>query len=277
MTEVTNTKLPREEDIFDYQIGLDEARLPVEQKHFFDTAGYLLLEDLLNPDQVRAARDALARAPDNASGPFGAELLNLIERGGVLEDAMALPAVLACIKQFVWGRQHRLIGSRAIVRPASGASRLTQGGQADPRRYAQYRCVGDGQFRCLMMTCLIALQDTSENDGAFCVVPGSHKAVFPHPYENSDLDAIAPLRTIRLRAGSGVLYTESLSHAFKAPAGETQLWLAYHYGTSYMVNWPGCESSAELLIRTSADPIKSHLLLEPYYHPAGAQKKRTEQ
>ena len=36
-----------EEDIFDLQIGLGESATSVEDKHFFDTAGYLVLEDLL--------------------------------------------------------------------------------------------------------------------------------------------------------------------------------------------------------------------------------------
>ena len=36
---------------------------------------------------------------------------------------------------------------------------------------------------------------------------------------------------------------------------------------------PTTESSADLLRRTKTDPVKSHLLLAPYYPPAGSQKK----
>ena len=271
-----------EEDVFDLQIGLGESKTSVEDKHFFDTAGYLVLEDLLTPDQVSQAQDTLARVkattPKNitllSEGFHGGELVNIIEGGGTVEDAMALPRVLDYVQEFIWGRQYRLVGSRAILKPPGRGSRLTQGGDADPRRYARYRCFGDGQFRCLMITCLIALTDTNNADGTFCVIPASHKASLPHPYENMDLDVIQPLHSVPLRAGSGVLFTENLSHAFKPPTHETHTWLSYQYGPSYMVNWPRCEPSADLLARTATAPAKSHLLLAPYYHPAGSQKKQ---
>lgn len=275
-------KLATEEDVFDLQIGLGESETPVEDKHFFDTAGYLVLDNLLTPDQISQAQDTLARMkaviPENITfspdGPYGCELVNIIEGGDTVEDAMALPRVLDYVQEFIWGRQYRLVGSRAILRTSGEGSRLSQGGDADSRRYARYRCFGDGQFRCLMITCLIALSNTVDGDGAFCAIPASHKASLPHPYENTNLNAIAPLQNILLRAGSGVLFTENLSHAFQPTTREEDAWLSYQYGPSYMVNWPRCEPSADLLARTDADPAKSHLLLEPYYHPTGSQKKQ---
>ena len=275
-------KLATEEDVFDLQIGLGESETSAADKHFFDTAGYLVLDELLTPAQVAQAQDTLARiktaTPKNITllpdGPHGCELVNIIEGGGVVEDAMALPRVLDYVQEFIWGRQYRLVGSRGIFRAPGKHSRLTQGGAADPRRYARYRCFGDGQFRCLMITCLIVLADTADGDGTFCAIPASHKAHLPHPYEDTDLNAIEPLCNIPLRAGSGVLFTENLSHVFKPPTHKTHNWLSYQYGPSYMVNWPGCEPSADLLARTTADSAKSHLLLEPYYHPAGSQKKQ---
>ena len=279
---MSHTKRPTEEDVFDLQIGLGESEIAFEDKHFFDIAGYLVLDDLLTPHQVAQAQDTLSRTasggPDNMTAlpqkPYGQERANIIESGGVVEDAMALPRVMTCIEAFIWGRQYRLVGSRAIFRAPGTRSRLTQGGNADPRRYARYRCFGDGQFRCLMITCLIVLCDTVDGDGAFCAIPASHKANLPHPYEDTSLEAIPPLREIPLPAGSGILFTESLSHALKPPARQTQVWLSYQYSPSYMLNWPGCEPSADLLARTADDPVKSHLLLEPYYHPARSQGKK---
>lgn len=275
-------KSAKEEDVFDLQIGLGESETSVEDKHFFDTAGYLVLDDLLTPDQVSQAQNTLVElksaTPKNMTllpeGLYGCELLNIIEGGGAVEDAMALPRVLGYVQEFIWGRQYRLVGSRAILGTPGRGSPLTQGGDADPRRYARYRCFGDGQFRCLMITCLIALTDTTDGDGAFCALSASHKASLPHPYENTDLNSIVSLYNIPLRAGSGVLFTENLSHAFKPATRGGRMWLSYQYGPSYMVNWPGCESSAGLLARTAVDPGKSHLLLEPYYHPTGSQKKQ---
>ena len=155
----------------------------------------------------------------------------------------------------------------------AAAAGLTQGGQADPRRYARYRCGPEGEFRCLLVTCLIALCDTTAGDGAFCLIPGSHKCLLPHPYADRELEEVPPLEDLPLTSGSAVVFTENVSHALRPPRLESQSWLEFQYGPSYMENWPGCEPSADLLQRTEADPVKSHLLLAPYYHPAGSQKK----
>ena len=265
------TETTSEEDVFDLRIGLDEIAVSREDCHYFDIAGYLPLPDLLNEAQVDHARTQLEGLP---TGSGDATRLNIIEAGGVLEDAIALEPVLERVRAFIWGNQHRLVGSRGLIREPGNASRLSPGGAADKRRYARYRCEGDGQFRCLMLTCLIALDDTAADDGAFCVVNSSHKAHLPHPYGDVELSKIPPLRPVPLTAGSGALYTECLSHAFAAPATNSQAWLAYHYGPSYMVDWPGCEPSVELRERVAGDAVKEHLLLEPYYHPDGSQGRK---
>jgi len=277
-SKVSSTKGPKEEDVFDLQIGIDDSEISFEDKHFFDIVAYLVLDDLLTPAQVDEAREVefvgQGRISDLTRGLLRWERVNIIENGGVVEDAIALPQVIPYIQAFIWGRQCRLVGSRAILREAGRHSRLTQGGDADARCYARYRCAGDGQFRCLLITCLIALHDTSAGDGSFCLVPGSHKASLSHRYEQRDLDEIARLREIPLRAGSGISFTESLSYAFKPPTGQRQNWLSYQYGSSYMMNWPGCEPSADLLARTRHDLLKSHLLLKPYYHPTSSQGRK---
>ena len=268
---------PREEDLYDYQVGLEESKLAWADQHFFDIAGYLLIEDLLSADGVAEARKLADAADGFCPGPTGDEKLNAIELGGVIEDAMTAEPIIDRVTQLIWGRQHRLVGSRVIRRPHGGASPLSQGGEADPRRFARYRCHGSGDFRCLMLTCYIALQDTSSDNGGLCAIGGSHKANLPHPYADRRLESVEPLCGLSLPAGAAVVLTENLSHAFAAAGEQDHVWLSYHYGPSYMVNLPGCAPSDELLARTANDTEKSHLLLEPYYHPTGSQKKRREQ
>ncbi|MDE2965808.1 MAG: phytanoyl-CoA dioxygenase family protein [Acidobacteriota bacterium] len=274
-------RLPTEEDVFDLQTGSTRQLLSLDEQHFFDIAGYALLPEVLNPGHIEESRqrlESLAEAPSagvslRRENGSEVELLNIIEAGGVLEDAMALQPVLRHLQALIWGRQFRLIASRARIRGVGSRGRLTQGGKADPRRYASYRCGPEGEFRCLLVTCLIALDDTNAEDGAFCLIPGSHKCRLPHPYADRELDQVPPLQDLPLTAGSAVVFTENVSHALRTPRLERQSWLEFQYGPSYMENWPGCEPSADLLRRTQADPVKSHLLLAPYYHPAGSQKK----
>ena len=281
MDTTRTQRLPTEEEVFDLQTGSSRQLLSIEEQHFFDIAGYALLPEVLNPRQVEAARRSLVRLAQSPSPAIslrrtdssGVELLNIIEAGGVLEDAMALQPVLRHLQGLIWGQQFRLIASRGRIRGVSSRGHLTQGGKADPRRYARYRCGPEGEFRCLLVTCLIALDDTNAGDGAFCLIPGSHKSYLPHPYADCELEEVPPLQDLPLTAGSAVVFTENVSHALRPPRLESQSWLEYQYGPSYMENWPGCEPSADLLRRTEAHPAKSHLLLAPYYHPAGSQKK----
>lgn len=272
---------PTEEDVFDLQTGSGGQLLSPEEQHFFDIAGYALLPEVLDPGRIKESREclrSLAQTPFagvNLRRGEGSEvgLLNIIEAGGVLEDAMALQPVMRHLQALIWGRQFRLIASRARIRGVGSRGRLTQGGRADPRRYARYRCGPEGEFRCLLVTCLVALDDTNAGDGAFCLIPGSHKCHLPHPYDGRELDEVPPLQDLPLAAGSAVVFTENVSHALRPPRLESQSWLEFQYGPSYMENWPGCQPSADLLRRTQTDPVKSHLLLAPYYHPAGSQKK----
>jgi len=275
-----NPNRPTEEEAFNLWIGLGESKISDEDRHFFDISGYLLLQNVLPANQVARAREsinALSQASshgvtEHRDAIYGRQLVNIIEAADVVEDAMALSQVLQYVEHLIWGCQYRLVGSRALLRDPGESTPLTQGGAADPRRYARYRCFGGGQFRCLMITSLIALYDTVTVDGAFSVIPGSHKSNLPHPYGDTDLANVPPLKPIELRAGSAVLFTENLSHAFKTPASKPQTWLAYHYGPSFMVNLPGCDPSESLTARTKDDAAKAHLLQQPYYHPVGSQR-----
>jgi hypothetical protein len=263
------------DESYGHWTGLGESPISAEDQHFFDVAGYIAVDGVLSAEQTLTAHQAvqkIAKAPGRGisaqrDSTFGPHLLNVIEHGGVCEDAMALPKVLAYVENLIWGTQYRLVGSRALLRAVGASTMLSQGGAADPRRYARYRCFGDGQFRCLMITCLIALCDTESSDGALCVIPSSHKSNMPHPYEGRDLADVPPLEPIKVPAGSAVLLTESLSYALEAPTRDPQAWLVYHYGPSFMRNLPGCDPSQELTARTKHDPLKAHMLQAPYYHP----------
>ena len=273
---VRSDKLMKEEDVYNLQVGLGESTLTHEEKHSFDILGYRVLENQLTGEQVAEALDTVLRLTDLPQLPVRnlrrgqtRELVNIVEAGGVVEDAMVLPEVINHLNEFIWGRQFRLIGSRAVLTDPESEIRLSQGGRGSDRRHAAYRCLGEGQFRCLMISCFIPLENVT-----LYVIPSSHKANLPHPYAEIDLESISPLVEVPVLRGGVVIYTESLSHAIKPSTGGTGKFLLYHYGTSYMVNWPGCDPSPELHERTAFNADKAHLLLEPYYHPLGTYLKK---
>lgn len=263
-----------EKDIRPFQTGTGIQYLTDEERYGFDIAGYLILEDFLSAGQVREASRQLERSlatpPEHVTlrrnGPE-AELLNIVECGGTLEQAFVHGRLVQAMQQLIWGDQIRLVSSRAIVRDPGISGHISQGGLADSRRYTRYRCFIDGEFRCLLVSCLIALNDTGKGDGSFSVIPSSHKSNFPHPYGRRPPESVAALKDLPLSAGSAVIFSESISHCMKSSGTESKLWLLYQYGPSYMVDWPGCEASPELMRRAATDETKARLLRKPYYHP----------
>jgi len=268
------TRARRKKNVRPFQVGTGQRNLSEEERYAFDVTGFMILENLLTADEVSDARGRLDAAFSSPSpgvkrqqnGPE-VELLNVMECGGVLEDLVASNRLVKAMEELILGSQIRLVASRAIFRESGITGEITQGGLADPRRYTRYRSFLQGEMRCLMVSCLIALDDTSNGDGSFSVIPASHKSNFPHPYPQDNLEEVAVLRDLPLLAGSAVVFSESLSHAMKASISEERRWLLYQYGPSYMVSWPGCNASEALRERASRDETKARLLREPYYHP----------
>ena len=254
------------------QSGTGQRRLTATERFRFDIAGYLPLGTLLDPAQVAEACAAVAdpdALPDGVTAVGNGlelELRNIVEIGGTLGEVFARPDLHARMVELVWGEQVRLISSRALVRRAGVSGRVTQGGRADPRRFGRYRAFVEGEFRCLLVSVLIALDDTAAGDGAIGVIPASHKANFAHPYADRLAEDLPVLRPLPLAAGEALLYTEALSHALTAPRADGKRWLLYQYGPSYMLDWPHCTPSAAVRAQAASDPIKAALLREPYYH-----------
>ena len=255
-----------------HQTGTGQRLLTEIERFRFDIAGYLPLGTLLDPAELAEARAAIADPGALPAGVTAAgnglelELRNIVELGGTLGEVFARPDLHARMVELVWGEQIRLISSRALVRQAGVSGRVTQGGRADPRRFGRYRAFVEGEFRCLLVSVLVALDDTAAGDGAFGVIPASHKANFAHPYADRIAEDLPVLRPLPLAAGEALLYTEGLSYALTAPRADGKRWLLYQYGPSYMLDWPDCTPSAAVREQAASDPVKATLLREPYYH-----------
>ena len=163
----------KKQNVRPFQTGTGQRNLSEEDRYAFDVAGFLILEGLLTNDQVRESRarlEATLSSPPSQvkreqNGPE-VELLNVAECGGVLEDTLASDRLLKVMEELIWGNQIRLVASRAILRDPGIIGEITQGGLADPRRYTRYRSFLEGEMRCLMVSCLIALDDTTNGDGS---------------------------------------------------------------------------------------------------------------
>tara|TARA_A100001037_G_C15150163_1_gene638697 strand:- start:1233 stop:2048 length:816 start_codon:yes stop_codon:yes gene_type:complete len=64
---------------------------------------------------------------------------------------------------------------------------------------------------CRMVRFVYFVHDVSEEQGAFCVVPSSHKSNLPSPYGN-DPDLEPEMLSLEVKAGDAILFTERLRH-----------------------------------------------------------------
>ena len=75
----------------------------------------------------------------------------------------------------------------------------------------------------------MALNDIGPGDGATMVIPGSHKANFPHPdiedddYGRNPVDGVEGALEVHLNAGDAVLFVDAISHGSAERVLETGL------------------------------------------------------
>jgi len=139
-----------------------------------DEEGYLVLEDLIDLDTLRALRSRIdelfAAEGDQAGSEFKQEpnarrLANLVNKGEIFLRAIENPRVLECMEH-VLGTEFKL--SSLNVRAAGPHSDCAQPLHADSG------AVADGQGYWVANSVWM-LDDFTEQNGAIRLVPGSHK------------------------------------------------------------------------------------------------------
>ncbi len=250
-------------------------------KYFFDLNGFLLLKGALSADEVsdlNATVDSiLPLQPDEWCGYVhghsygdeeGLNLQQIYEGGEPFEKLIDHPSWIEKVKYFVGGEgtfdYHTgplFIDENFVsVRGPGQAIGLHSGGHEGTKR-TQYRYY-NGRFQCGQINILIALTDIGEGDGATMVVPGSHKAHFPHPdfdkhkmfSEEPSVDNVEGAIEIHMDAGDAILFVDAISHGSAKRTNEGNRRIAvYRYGPSWGNFRGGYTVSPELLERLTPD------------------------
>ncbi len=205
--------------------GMTEA-----EKYLFDVHGYLVIEGLLSPEEVRAANAAV----DHHAGQINLRPCDLAHGSRTLVGSQGRGDLGGML---TWEKPHCDVFREMIAHPNSGRfleellgpgfrleglSIITmdegaegfwfhEGGEPHDRsRGYHYR---NGRMFCGMTNIALQLTDVEPGDGGFACVPGSHRANFPCPddirlYETHQ-DRFAQ---IPARAGDGILFVECLMH-----------------------------------------------------------------
>lgn len=211
------------------------------QRYEFDRQGYLVIPNLLAPAQaagLAAAVDeleehAVARldAPPRKRSPWGREYHLDPDRGYHVQGRRAEGATVI-IEDF-WnadpafdlliGHQPTMDYVSAVIQGRATINnseiriryRGNQSGAHGGTRAAigKYRyAVNRHGIDCMMVRMVYFLHDVSREQGAFCVVPGTHKGNFDCPYDSNDPDLEPGMVGLEVQAGDAIFFTEALRH-----------------------------------------------------------------
>lgn len=192
-----------------------------EEKYLFDLRGYLVIEDVLGPEELielHALLDEkdLWRSVDNGdiyswqNDPkfvaVGAPHAMEAPFRALVEHPKLMPYLREAVGDgFRYDHGHIMLLRR-------GATTLGLHGGNTPFSPVEYYLFKDGHMFNGLVAIAISLVDAGPDDGGFACIPGSHKANYRCPdhirtFENSD-----PIIRVPVKAGSAIMFTEALTH-----------------------------------------------------------------
>lgn len=234
------------------------------EKYEFDREGFLVIRGLLRPAQAKRLlsavmeleKDALGRlaCPPQKKSLWGPVYHVNLERGYhagggrrrgqtlMIEDFFnADPAfdvlldharTMSYIRAIVQGPV-RINNSELRIRYPGNTSISHMGGPIDHKYRYGFNSKG---IDCMMVRMVYFLHDVAAREGAFCVVPGTHKTNYRSPYGSNP--AREPgMKGLPVRAGDGILFTENVRHGgLKNLSLRTRRSIHVGYGPAWMMS-----------------------------------------
>jgi hypothetical protein len=247
---------------------------PAQRLHF-DIYGFVLLENVLTPDEITRMKDALYRMKadpelkakrvySHGRGDHHLLLGNLVEYDPALLDYAAHPKLVPLVEDIVGG-QVRLEETEAIInRKAPDADldklferRYNPTGFHRGTQHGWGTYIEQNKFHCIFVKTLAYLTDVGPDDGGTSVIPGTHRLTWP---QKEMIEAAMSddklIHQVEASAGSVLLFAEALIHSTTAIRSDKERVILISGYTPPMVReWPGNEVSPEF-VETLPEEIK---------------------
>lgn len=208
------------------------------EQYEFDRNGYLVIPQILSADETAGlakAVDALKthaeehiNDPPRVTARWGSEYHRDEELGyhvkgpGIgksilIEDFFNADPAFDCLVNHARSMPYvtGLLSERAAinnselrVRYPGNLTTPHMGGPVGRKYTYSFR---DNRIDCMMIRFIYFVHDVSSEQGAFCVVPGTHKTNSPSPYECAPQDEPGMI-ALEVKAGDAILFTENLRH-----------------------------------------------------------------
>lgn len=234
------------------------------EKYEFDRQGFLRIRNILTLEEVQrlsVAIDALEEhalrhvdLPPRKQALWGQDYHHNAEKGYyawgsnqpgktlMVEDFFNAdptfdflvnhPRTMECIRAVVQG-PIRINNSELRIRYSGNHTGTHMGGPIDHKYRYSFNQKG---MDCMMVRMIYFVQDVSSAQGAFCVVPGTHKSNYPSPYQCSPEEEPGMIG-LEVRAGDAILFTENLRHGgFTNHSEQVRKTLHVGYGPAWMMS-----------------------------------------
>ncbi len=241
-----------------------------EERYLFDLQGYLVLRQVMSSDlveQINAEIDRLETLDDKEAAslgimrayhqkkePDGSDFpqktareesgpsrsldydCNALRLGGPFEELIDCPATLPYIEAMISDPVR--LDSYAFMSRNRGQRSPLHHGYAELLPYSEF-AIENGQFKCISLKIAYALTDVSVEEGAFVVMPGSHKSNFNNPFAGSTPDEKNPLiQVCPCKAGDAVIFSEDITHgAMMNKSNKTRRTLFISYAPAFQSPW----------------------------------------
>jgi hypothetical protein len=191
--------------------------LSADERFQFDNQGYLHLRGALSPAEVahylqlvetNKGKDigSINEDPSLASHQLNRPLSRMIDADTGFAALLDHAAVERYLAEFLGEDYRHIDNDLYFTYPGFKGGHWHRGVAAHPTGH-----VVDGQFVCPMVKVFYCLTDVGPNEGAFVVVPGSHKSRYEIDIDRRDLPGQLVFDDVR--AGDVVIFNEAMNLA----------------------------------------------------------------
>lgn len=234
------------------------------EKYEFDRQGFLVLRSFLTEDEVNQLRPVVNQLEQHATEHYqlpprkksrwGPEYHFSRQRGYYVSGGHQYGETFLIEDFFNFNPTFDILVNhpktmeyiRGIVQGAIGINNSelrvrypgnftgAHGGGPTSQKY-RYAVKGES-IDCMMVRFIYFVHDVSNEEGAFCVVPYTHKSAYSAPYQGS-VDEESGMIGLEVKAGDAILFTENLRHGgLTNRSDRTRKTLHVGYGPDWMMS-----------------------------------------
>lgn len=255
--------------------------------YLFDLRGFLVVENALSPDEVRAANEAIdqyqadikPRAPEHSLSDNSPVLkgekgrLEISRRLLELDPPyaepfrrmLAHPVIVPYLNELL-GVGFRLDHGPGLIAMDRGCEGHVLHGGAEPYDPSQFYVMKNGRIFNGLSVVSWQLTDVHPGDGGFCCIPGSHKSNYRCPQDIKRYEVFRDcVEQVVAPAGSAVIFTEALTHGTLPWIGAGQRRsILFKYSPGFIA-WGQYAPASEALMETLTPEQRA--VMQPPYRP----------